>query len=130
MQTNTEADKDAMKHWRTVASTLMCSLCDATTKTQPPNREWNPKPSTSTAPCKYELEYQWIERMNGDRSVVLCPQCTKGKWFTHGPMQWAVNELIVKPTYTGAQLLWYKESTEKVYEKSREVIDQKITTKE
>jgi hypothetical protein len=48
--------------------------------------------------------------------------------WTHA--QWAVNELVVKPTYTGAQLLWYKESAEKVYEKSREVIDQKITTKE
>jgi hypothetical protein len=42
------------------------------------------------------------------------PTVYEGKWFTHGPMQWAVNELVIKPTYTGAQLLWYKESTEKV----------------
>ena len=70
---------EANEHWQKVAPTLTCSLCEKTTKT------WKPPIDT-----KQDKTYRWYGRQYKKKSIVLCPTCGTGLWYSHGPKKWEI----------------------------------------
>jgi hypothetical protein len=85
-----EGTAKGREHWRATQATLQCSLCDETPPTNPP-------PSLFRRP---DYKLRWLERLFGKKSIVLCPHCVAGNWFTHNPDEWTCCKLNLQTTYT------------------------------